>query len=343
MSAYEIHHHFIPLPTRNFDFNSSYLNVLCGLFQRFRNSIIALFFLIKEKPDICICIQPDSWLLSVFGKLFLKNRVVVDLREIYEDRAPAFPVILQPFFRKLLRFVFRLLSKFTDEIIHVSEARQAHYSYLLKPGIVISPFPQLEYYPKHRESSKGSEVSIVHAGSLRWGYASVQFIESIPIILQEAPNVKFVVIGGTSSEISNMQLIDRLIDNGKLILIPRISHEKVINILLQSDIGISLVLPLDQTHILAMPRKIFEYLAAGLPVVAANVPTLKEIIESSNCGVLVDPSSPESIAQGVLRLITNNSLRKEFGENGRMSCENKYNWNNESKKLQNLLTSRLPR
>jgi glycosyltransferase involved in cell wall biosynthesis len=147
------------------------------------------------------------------------------------------------------------------------------------------------------------------------------------------------VIGGVTSKMKNAQLIDRLIDSGKLTIISRIPHEEVINILLQSDIGISLVLPLDQTHILAMPRKFFEYMAAGLPIVAADVPTLRNFVESTNCGILVDPSSPESIADGILRLVSCQSLRKELGENGRRSCETKYNWQNESKKLQVLLTS----
>jgi glycosyltransferase involved in cell wall biosynthesis len=341
--SYKIHHYPIPLPTHNFDFNSSLFNILGGLFQRSRNSMIAFFYLLKAKPDICICIQPDSWLISVIGKLFLHNRVIVDLREIYEDRSSAFPVILQPIIRKLVRFTLRLLSKFTDEIIHVSKARQDHYSYLLKPGVVISPFPQLENYPNRNSLNNNSEVSVVHAGSLRWTYASDQFIESIPIILEQAPNVKFIVVGGITSEMKNMQLIKDLVDKAKLILIPRVSHEKVISILLQSDIGVSLVLPLDQTHILAMPRKAFEYLAAGLPIVAADVTTLRDIVASSNCGVLVDPLSPKSIADGILQLVFSQSLRKEFGRNGRQRCEIEYNWQNESKKLQNLLTSLVSR
>jgi len=339
LSAYEIYHYPVSLATHNFDYNSSFSNILCGLFQRSWNSIVALFYLLKAKPDICICIQPDSWLISIVGKLFLHNRVVVDLREIYEDRSSAFPVVLQPSIRKLLRFVFRLLSKFTDQIIHVSEARQAHYSYLLKPGIVVSPFPELEYYPNHSLDNDKSEVKVVHAGGLRWFYASDQFIESIPMVLEQAPNVKFIVIGGITSKMNNIQLVNNLIDGGNLILIPRISHEEVIEILLQSDIGISLVLPIDQTHILAMPRKLFEYLAAGLPVVAADMPTLRDVIISSACGVLVDPSSPKSIANGILQLVSNQDLRKQLGENGRRGCEDSYNWHHESEKLHSLLIS----
>lgn len=342
LSAYEIQHYRIPLPTHNFDFNSSLLNILGGLFQRTRNSVLALAYLLRAKPEICVCIQPDSWLLSIIGKLFLHNRVVVDLREIYEDRASAFPVIFQPLVRRAVRFLFRFLSRYTDEIIHVSKARQGHYSYLLKPGVVISPFPQLEYYSNPCLVSKQMEVTVVHAGSLRWTYASEQFIESIPMVLEHAPNVKFVVIGGITSKLNNMQLVERLIASKILILMPRILHEKVVEILCQSDIGISLVLPLDQTHILAMPRKFFEYIAAGLPVVTADVPTLRDIVESNPCGVLVDPCSPKSIADGILRLVTNEKLRKELGDRGRVSCEKYYNWRIESIKLQDLLTSLEP-
>lgn len=337
ISNYEIDHRRLPLPTHNFGFHSSILNVFGGLLQRLSNSITALYYLLVTKPDICICIQPDVWAISVLSKLFLHNRIVVDLREIYEDRSSAFPIILQPIIRRLLRFIFRALSKYTDEIIHVSVARKNHYSYLLKPGIVISPFPRLEYYRNRRSTAHNSSISIVHAGSLRWTYASEQFIESIPMVLKRVPAANFVVIGGITSKLRNEALLNALIRVGKLTVIPRISYEEVIEVLLQSDIGISLVLPLDQTHILAMPRKLFEYLAAGLPVVAANVPTLQEVVESSECGVLVDPNSPASIASGILQLALSNRLRQKFGKNGRRACEAKYNWQNESMKLHNLL------
>jgi glycosyltransferase involved in cell wall biosynthesis len=339
LAQYSIEHHQVPSPSHHFDISSSFLNLLGGIFQRIRNSMIVLFFLLKTKPDICICIQPDSWLISIICKFFLHNRVVVDLREIYEDRAPAFPERIQPFIRRSFRMAFKILSRYTDEIIHVSGARQAHYSYLSKSGVVISPFPIMENYPDYKTDYESHEVIAVHAGSLRWGYASDQFLAAIPIILRQASNIKIIVIGGITSELKNKEILDEQVKQGNLAIISRIPHEEVIKILLRSDIGINLVLPLDQTHILAMPRKLFEYMAAGIPVVAADVPTLRNIVESSECGLLVDPTSPQSIAEGIIKLASEQELRKKMGYNGRKKCENLYNWEIESQKLRNLLIS----
>jgi len=327
----------IPLPTHNFNFNSSFQNLLGGVWQRIRNSILALKGILKINPCVCFCSQPDSWLISVVGKVFLHYKVVVDLREIYEDRACAFPKQMQPIIRKMVRSSLKFLSNFTDEIIHVSKARQEHYSYISRPGLIISPFPKIDDYMDLGIRKETEIISVVHAGSLRWTYAANEFIEAMPFVINQNPSIKFIVIGGLFSQLENPELIKKLEDSNHLIIFPFLSHKDVIDILLQSDIGVNLVLPLDQTHILAMPRKLFEYLAAGLPVVAADVPTIREVVIENNCGILVDPTSPGSIAKGILDLAANKHKLRQMGENGRKASELFYNWNSESQKLKRLL------
>jgi len=83
----------------------------------------------------------------------------------------------------------------------------------------------------------------------------------------------------------------------------------------------------------ASPNKIFEYMAAGIPVIASNLPYAEKILLPARSGICVNPESSEEIANAIRFLIENPVMVKEMGENGRRAFEEKYNWQIEEKKL----------
>ena len=89
----------------------------------------------------------------------------------------------------------------------------------------------------------------------------------------------------------------------------------------------------------SLPVKMFEYMAAGIPIIASNFSKWKEIIDEYKCGITVDPNSPEDIKKGILRLINNPKLAQKMGENGRKAINKTLNWNVEEKKLIELYTT----
>ncbi|MFZ4615407.1 MAG: glycosyltransferase family 4 protein [Rectinemataceae bacterium] len=86
----------------------------------------------------------------------------------------------------------------------------------------------------------------------------------------------------------------------------------------------------------SLPIKLFEYMAAGLPVIASDFPSWRVIVEEGGCGLCVDASSPEAIADA-MREIASDALRAaEMGERGRRLVAERYNWNLEEKSLLDL-------
>lgn len=83
----------------------------------------------------------------------------------------------------------------------------------------------------------------------------------------------------------------------------------------------------------SLPVKMFEYMSAGLPVIASDFPLWREIIEGNDCGICVDPLDPGAIAAAIDRLVDNPDRAREMGENGRRAIEERYNWGAEEKKL----------
>ncbi len=104
------------------------------------------------------------------------------------------------------------------------------------------------------------------------------------------------------------------------------------SLLARSKVGLVLFKP-ERNHIYAQPNKLFEYMSAGIPVLASNFTLWKKLIEENNCGICVDPLKPRDIAEAINFLIANEEKAKLMGENGKKAIKNKYNWENEKEKL----------
>ena len=114
-----------------------------------------------------------------------------------------------------------------------------------------------------------------------------------------------------------------------------LNRTEVSEVLARSQMGIVTFLPF-QNHINAQPNKMFEYMCAGLPVIASNFPLWREIIEGNNCGICVDPTNPKAIGEAIQKLSDNPHTAEQMGKNGIKVIKQKYNWFFEKNKLLNL-------
>ena len=116
-------------------------------------------------------------------------------------------------------------------------------------------------------------------------------------------------------------------------------------ILATSTAGLVLFLPAPN-HVDSQPNKMFEYMSAGVPVIASNFPLWREIIEKNKCGLCVDPTDPKEIAGAITHFVNNPNVAKEMGKNGQRAIEKKYNWKVEEAKLlslyENLISKNVP-
>ena len=83
----------------------------------------------------------------------------------------------------------------------------------------------------------------------------------------------------------------------------------------------------------ALPIKMFEYMSAGIPVIASDFPLWREIVEGNACGICVDPMAPRAIAAAIDRLLQDRGLAETMGVNGARAVREKFNWRAEEQKL----------
>jgi glycosyltransferase involved in cell wall biosynthesis len=102
--------------------------------------------------------------------------------------------------------------------------------------------------------------------------------------------------------------------------------------LLRARVG--LVLFADtEAHRHALPTKMFEYFAAGLPVIASDFPLWRQILQEGDCGTAVDQTSPDAVARAVARYADDPALLARHGANARRLAVDRLNWDREEEVL----------
>jgi glycosyltransferase involved in cell wall biosynthesis len=89
----------------------------------------------------------------------------------------------------------------------------------------------------------------------------------------------------------------------------------------------------EPSHFDAMPQKIFEYMAAGLPIIASDFPLWRKIMGDTDNAIFVDPQNPAQIAEAIEYLLTHPHEAEEMGLRGQAAVSSTFNWNGEARKL----------
>jgi len=112
-------------------------------------------------------------------------------------------------------------------------------------------------------------------------------------------------------------------------------RNQVRRILGQVRAGLAILLPYPN-HEHAVPTKLYEYMAAGIPVIASDFAHLRKIVAGANCGLLVNPLDPKAIASAIECILSCPQEAHAMGQRGRAAVETQYNWESEQAKLLDL-------
>jgi len=111
-----------------------------------------------------------------------------------------------------------------------------------------------------------------------------------------------------------------------------LSREQISYLINNARCGLVLHHPIPN-EIYAQPIKLFEFMAAGIPVIASDFPIIRDIIDHENCGIVVNPLKSNEIAKAMIWILEHPIEAEQMGQNGRKAVLEKYNWERESKKL----------
>ena len=147
-------------------------------------------------------------------------------------------------------------------------------------------------------------------------------VKAAPLILNEIPNAKILIVGDglMSGELINLVEKTGVCDN--VIFTGAVPHEEVPKYINASDVCVAPKKPLKSEY---SPLKLYEYMACGKSVVASRIRGF-EILEQQNAGILVEPENTEELAKATIKLLKGEKLGEEMGRNGREYVVKNHSW-----------------
>lgn len=271
----------------------------------------------------------DPELIPVGLKLKrLGKKVIYDVHEDVPRQIltkPYLNPITRPIISKTFEIYENYASKKFDAIITATPHIRDRFLEINKNTIDINNFPKLEelYEPVSWENRKNEICYIGGISRIRGIVELVKALEYIDTTLHLAGNFESEKL---KKEVMSLPGWKKVKYYGF------VDRKEIKRILKFVKIGVVTLHP-TINYLDSLPIKMFEYMSAGIPVVASKFPLWQNIVEKNRCGICVDPQNPKEIAKAINYLLSNDNASKEFGKNARNLVETKYNWEKEEKKL----------
>jgi glycosyltransferase involved in cell wall biosynthesis len=287
---------------------------------------------LRERADVYHFHDPELLPIGVLLKIFTRAKVIYDVHEDVPEQILTkhwIPRLLRRPLARVFNAFEKLLARALDAVVVATEGIAEKFAQL-KP-IVIHNYPDLGMLPNpSTRHGEGKEKVLVYVGGISKIRGAIEMVQALEY-LNPAWDIRLDLIGKfeppeLEQELQGLPGYRRVRFLGWLPWSAAWKHAQI------TFAGLVLFHPAPN-HTNSLPNKLFEYMAAGLPVVASNFPLWKEIVEGNRCGITVDPLDPKAIAQAIEYLLTHPEEARQMGENGRRAVVEQYNWEQEKGKL----------
>jgi len=189
---------------------------------------------------------------------------------------------------------------------------------------------------------KNHPPTILYIGTLTEHFGLDLVISSLPSLSKKITNIRLLIAGSGHYLSELRRIVDRCPEIKKhVIFLGRVPHEKIPDLMAKSDIGLAVFPPNELMHY-ASPIKVFEYMAAGLPIVTTKGTEAARIVKKYNVGRIIN-YSPRDLRDAIIELFADKCLYKRFSINS-LKFSIKHDWNeifrDEFRKIESLFQIR---
>lgn len=286
----------------------------------------------------------DILMLPICILIGRNKNIVYDQREMYSKWLISFHITT---IERILVFLFNFFEgqmvKHVDYVLTVDSVDDSlirRYEKYNENVDVLFNAPSVEFdvdqsRVQELKEEYPEEHLLAHVGNIDEKKGLREALTAVNILKVDF-DLKLLLIGQV--RMSDEQLSSILSDldiQDQVEVIDWVPHDEMKCYLEIVDIGLALYQDSEKYECLSKGnvRKIPTYMNASVPVIAPSFGEIGMLVEENDCGLLVDSSDPEEIAEGISEILCNPTMAARMGENGRAVIEEEYNWEVEKEKL----------
>ncbi len=174
----------------------------------------------------------------------------------------------------------------------------------------------------------GRHVVLYHGG-----LSPDRGIEPLMTAMHDIPEAVLVLMGYGDLE---RWIRDRIAADGladRIAVLPAVPPGDLIEWVASADVAVMLIQPTTLNHRLTTPNKLFEAIAADVPVVASDLPGMSPIVRATGCGIVIDPTDSSAVAAAVRSVLEADPAQRAAFSDGLRRAREEYNWEREVTRL----------
>jgi glycosyltransferase involved in cell wall biosynthesis len=294
---------------------------------RWINWFSILWRVLSERASIVHVHDPELFPLAILLRLIGKKTIC----DVHEDIAQQvlskewIPKVLRGAISRSLEILQQSLPRLVDAVILAEDSYRKNFP--AAPNVhVIHNFPLLSERCERRNAA--GVLRLIYVGDVRIVRGIREYVTIADRLAKSGVPVELWVVGSFADpkeEREIRRLIEVLGLQQRVRLLGRRPPEEINGLVRQCDIGLALLHPIGNYRE-SYPTKMFEYMDAGVPVVASRFSLWEAVLAGNECGRVVDPLDVEEAVAAIMQYWRSPELRRRHGENGRAAAIRQYNW-----------------
>ncbi|MEW6468982.1 MAG: glycosyltransferase [Bacteroidota bacterium] len=305
------------------------------MFYAFFN-VRLFFFLLFRRADMLVSNDLDTLLPNYLAARLKGAELVYDSHELFcevpELQGSPFK---KAFWKRIERFCFPRLR----HVITVNPAIAAIYNkeYGVEVGVVRNVPARMPDTPALSRQELGlpgdKKIILLQGGGINIDRGVEEAVQAMRYI----DDALFLIIGGGDivSKLKVMASEPGLA--GKVKFIGRLPLEELARYTRLADVGLSIDKDTNSNYRYSLPNKLFDYIHAGVPVLASPLEEIKKVFSEFEVGLMITGHDPRHIAERLMTMLHDEAGQKRWRENCKRAAM-KYNWENEERNLINLFS-----